>query len=141
MIKTEVIGHLGNDAVVNNVNGKSVVNFSVAHTEKYKDSNGVETTNTIWVSCSYWAERIGVATYLKRGTQVYVEGQPSLKTYVDNQNKTQAQLSLRVRNIQLLGGAKQEQVQPQQNNYPSNPQDVLTDKQKEFLEQKDDLPF
>ena len=31
MLKTQAIGHLGNDAVVNNVNGKNVINFNVAH--------------------------------------------------------------------------------------------------------------
>ncbi|MBD0352663.1 MAG: single-stranded DNA-binding protein, partial [Flavisolibacter sp.] len=40
MIKMQVIGNLGKDCVVNNVNGKSVINFTVAHTEKYKDSQG-----------------------------------------------------------------------------------------------------
>ena len=37
MIKLQVIGNLGKDAVVNNVNGKSVINFNVAHTERFKD--------------------------------------------------------------------------------------------------------
>ena len=40
MIKMQVIGHLGQDATVNNVNGKSVINFSVAHSEKYKNKDG-----------------------------------------------------------------------------------------------------
>jgi hypothetical protein len=35
MIKLQVIGHLGRDGVVNNVNGKNVINFSVAHAEKF----------------------------------------------------------------------------------------------------------
>lgn len=31
-----VIGNLGKDAIANNVNGKTVINFSVASTERYK---------------------------------------------------------------------------------------------------------
>ncbi len=42
MIKLLVIGNLGKDAVLNNVNGKNVINFTVAHTEKYKDAQGVQ---------------------------------------------------------------------------------------------------
>ena len=37
MIKLQVIGNLGRDAVMNNVNGKTVINFTVAHSEKYKE--------------------------------------------------------------------------------------------------------
>ena len=40
MIKLQVIGNLGKDALVNNVNGKTVINFNVAHTERYKDAQG-----------------------------------------------------------------------------------------------------
>ena len=48
MIKLLVIGNLGKDAVVNNVNGKSVINFSVAHTEKYKDAQGNQKDRTVY---------------------------------------------------------------------------------------------
>ena len=34
MIKMQVIGNLGKDCLVNNVNGRTVINFCVAHTEK-----------------------------------------------------------------------------------------------------------
>ena len=40
MIKLQIIGNLGKDCVVNTVNGKNVINFTVAHTEKYSDSPG-----------------------------------------------------------------------------------------------------
>lgn len=66
MIKLQVIGHLGQDATVNNVNGKSVINFSVAHSEKYKNKDGVEVNKSIWVSAAYWTDKINVAMYLKK---------------------------------------------------------------------------
>ena len=49
MIKLQAIGHLGKDAIVNNVNGKNVINFTVAHTEKFKDAQGVQKDKTVWV--------------------------------------------------------------------------------------------
>ena len=52
MIKMQVIGRLGKDCVVNTVNGKNVINFTVAHSEKYKDSQGVLQEKTIWVDCA-----------------------------------------------------------------------------------------
>lgn len=101
MIKMQVLGNLGQDAIVNNVNGKSVINFSVAHTERFKAQGGDMIDKTTWVSCSYWTDKTGVAAYLKKGTQVYVEGVPEANTYVKN-GQTLPTLKLRVTNIQLL---------------------------------------
>jgi single-strand DNA-binding protein len=53
MIKLQVIGNLGKDCIVNTVNGKNVINFTVAHTEKYRDSQGNNQERTTWVDCAY----------------------------------------------------------------------------------------
>ncbi len=103
MIKLQVIGNLGRDAVVNNVNGRNVINFSVAHTERFKDSSGEQKERTVWVDCAYWSDRTAIAPYLKKGTQVYVEGSPDVRTYQTQDGKQGASLSLRVQNVQLLG--------------------------------------
>jgi single-strand DNA-binding protein len=103
MIKLQVIGNLGKDCVVNSVNGKNVMNFTVAHTEKYKDNTGAQREKTIWVDCAYWNERTSISPYLKKGTQVYVEGTPEVRTYTTQDGKSGASLSLRVLSIQLLG--------------------------------------
>lgn len=117
MIKLQVIGNLGRDCVVNNVNGKTVMNFTVAHTERYRDAQGNQQERTIWVDCAYWSDRTAVAPYLKKGTQVYVEGTPEVRTYPKNDGSTGASLSLRVQNVQLLGTKQEGQqggFQPQQ---------------------------
>lgn len=80
MLKLNVIGHLGKDAVVNNVNGKSVINFSVAHSEKIRDAQGNQNDKTVWVECAYWTDRVAIAPYLKKGTQVYAEGNGDIRT-------------------------------------------------------------
>jgi single-strand DNA-binding protein len=103
MIKMQVIGRLGKDCVVNTVNGKNVINFTVAHSEKFKDSQGVLQEKTIWVDCAYWTDRTAVAPYLQKGTQVYVEGQPEAKAFQRNDGTPGSSLSLRVREVQLLG--------------------------------------
>jgi single-strand DNA-binding protein len=103
MIKLQVIGNLGKDCLTNTVNGKNVINFNVAHTEKFRDAQGNQKDKTIWVECAYWTDRVGIAPYLKKGTQVYVEGNPEVKTYPKNDGTTGVSLSLRVVNVQLLG--------------------------------------
>ena len=103
MIKLQVIGNLGKDCVTNTVNGKSVINFNVAHTEKFRNNQGVQQDKTIWVECAYWTDRTAIAPYLKKGTQVYVEGSPEVRTYPKNDGTTGVSLSLRVVSVQLLG--------------------------------------
>jgi len=103
MIKMQVIGNLGKDCLTNTVNGKSVINFNVAHTERFRDSQGVQRDKTIWVECAYWTDRTAVANYLRKGTQVYVEGAPDVRTYPKNDGTTGVSLSLRVFSVQLLG--------------------------------------
>ncbi|HEX2631100.1 MAG TPA: single-stranded DNA-binding protein [Chitinophagaceae bacterium] len=103
MIKMQVIGRLGKDCTVNTVNGKNVINFTVAHSEKYKDNQGNLVEKTTWVECAYWTDRTAVATYLTKGTQVYAEGQPEARAYAKNDGGPGASLILRVREVQLLG--------------------------------------
>lgn len=104
MIKMQIIGNLGKDCVVNTVNGKNVINFTVAHTEKYKDSQGIQQEKTTWVDCAYWTDRTALAQYLTKGKQVYVEGQPEARSFQRNDGTPGSSLSLRVRDVQLLGG-------------------------------------
>ncbi len=103
MIKMQVIGRLGKDCLVNNVNGRNVINFTVAHSERYKDSQGNQQEKTIWVDCAYWTDRTAIAPYLVKGTQVFVEGQPEVRTFTKNDGTAGSALSLRVREVQLLG--------------------------------------
>jgi len=132
MIKLQIIGHLGRDATVNNVNGKTVINFSVANSEKFKDAQGVEINKTTWVNCSLWAERTALVQYLKKGTQVYCEGMPDIHQYKSTSSgQMEANIRLRVQNIQLLGAAKKEE---KQNN------STVSTEAADFTE-PDDLPF
>ena len=103
MIKLQVIGNLGKDCITNTVNGKNVINFNVAHTEKFKDAQGNQKERTTWVDCAYWTDRTGIAPYLKKGTQVYAEGTPEVRTYPKNDGTTGVSLTLRVNMVQLLG--------------------------------------
>ena len=103
MIKMQVIGRLGKDCIVNQVNGKNVINFTVAHSEKYRDSQGNNQEKTTWVDCAYWTDRTAVAPYLQKGTQVFVEGTPEVRSFTRQDGTAGASLSLRIREVQLLG--------------------------------------
>src|SRR3954464_13747114 len=106
MIKLQIVGNLGKDCIVKEVNGKNVINFSVAHTERYKDSQGNQKERTTWVECAYWTDRTAVSQYLKRGQMVYAEGAPDADAYLNKDNQAAATLRMRVQSLQLLGSAK-----------------------------------
>lgn len=143
MIKLQVIGNLGKDALVNNVNGKSVINFTVAHTEKFKDAQGNQKDRTIWVDCAYWTDRTAIAPYLKKGVQVYVEGNPDVRTYTTQDGRNGATLTVRVVNVQLLGAKPSQEggftgnTSYQTSNNVSQPAPQVAS----MAEPLDDLPF
>ena len=104
MIKLQIIGNLGKDCIVKEVNGKNVINFSVAHTERFKDSTGAQKERTTWVECAFWTDRTAIAPYLKKGQLVFAEGSAEADGYMNKENQAAATLRMRVRDIQLLGG-------------------------------------
>lgn len=100
--KITLIGHLGNDPDVREVNGKKVANFSLATTEKR--GNGEEKTE--WFRIAFW-ERTAeiVEKYLKKGSQVFVEGRLSTREYTDKEGKSRTSLEVLGQNLTLLGSA------------------------------------
>ena len=112
MLKIEIIGNIGNDAVVKDFNGKKNIAFNVAHSEKYKDAQGNAVEKTTWVSVLKPGEST-VVQYLKKGTGVYVCGDLSVKAYTDSQHQTRVGVNCIAREVQLLPG-KRDQNQSQQ---------------------------
>jgi single-strand DNA-binding protein len=151
MIKLQIVGNLGADCIQKEVNGKTVINFNVAHTEKFKDAQGNLKERTTWVNCAYWTDRTAVAQYLKKGKQVYVEGTPEAEAYTNKENQPAATLRMRVRDLQLLGGnidgsqgnsgsyaSAPASSSSSGSNYSSNSNKAVT---ADMEEPADDLPF
>ncbi|HEY5391020.1 MAG TPA: single-stranded DNA-binding protein [Hanamia sp.] len=149
MIKLQIIGHIGADCTTNEVNGKSVINFNVAHSEKYKDQQGNQVEKTIWVKCAYWTDRTALAQYLKKGQLIYAEGTPEAEGYLSKENQNAASLKLRVFQVQLLGSKNDSQPGGSQQNssYQSPNTSTNTNTNANQLapsqveEAADDLPF
>lgn len=104
-----MIGYLGKDAVVQIHGTESVINFSLCHTDKYKDASGQKYEKATWVSCSWWVESTNVAQYLKKGTLIWAEGVPEAKNWKDKQGESKAFLNMRVMRVELLGGKREDQ--------------------------------
>lgn len=108
MLQVEIIGNIGNDAQVKDFNGKKYISFNVAHSEKFKNQQGVETERTTWVSVLKPGES-AVAQYLKKGTPVFVRGDLSVKAYKDNAGNWQVGVNCLAREVRLLPGGKRDQ--------------------------------
>src|SRR5215212_2706975 len=115
MIKLQIVGNLGKDCIVKEVNGKNVINFSVAHTERYKDNQGNQKERTTWVECAYWTDRTTVSQYLTKGKMVYAEGSPEADAYTNKEGQPAATLRMRVQSLQLLGSGGDNQGSNQGN--------------------------
>jgi len=140
MIKMQIIGHLGKDAVLNFHGTDSVLNFSLAHTDKYKDGNGQLVQKATWVSCSYWVDsKSTLGQYLKKGAVVYCEGFPEARGFEHN-GKVSGELKMRVKFLQLLGGGNREGGQ---NSQPSQqaPQPAPDTGGYVSVDDGNDLPF
>jgi single-strand DNA-binding protein len=143
MIKLQVIGNLGKDCIVKEINGKNVINFSVAHHEKFKDASGTPKERTTWVECAFWTDRTAIAPYLKKGQLVFAEGSPEADGYMNKDNQPSATLRMRVRDIQLLGG-RTEGNSDNTNAASSQPSSYSPGRNTvpaEMDEAADDLPF
>lgn len=99
MIAAVVSGNLGKDAELKNVDGTSVVSFSVA-SRRY--AGGEEHTD--WVSVSFWGKRAeAVSKYLTKGKSVACRGNVWVREYTHNNEKRHS-LECRADDVELLGG-------------------------------------
>jgi single-strand DNA-binding protein len=84
--KVTLLGRLGRDPEVRNFqNGGRVVNFSLATSERWKDSDGNQKERTEWHNVAIFNEHLaGIAEkYLRKGSLVYLEGQLQTRKWQD----------------------------------------------------------
>lgn len=103
-----VLGRIAKAAEVKEISpGKSVINFTVVHSEKYLQG-GQSKEKAAWYNCAIFraSDKTGVAPYLKKGTTVYIIGEVSARPYIVEENgekKAKAQLNILVGHVELCG--------------------------------------
>jgi len=153
--KSILLGSLGNDPIVRySPNGTAFANFSVATSETWKDKNtGEKRERTDWHNIVIQGKLAEVAgQYLKKGSQVYIEGKMRTRKYQgnDGQDKYITEVIVGIDGkMQMLGGRGGESSgqsqggqsgwgQPQQ---PQQAQPADWSKQNPDGEWIDDIPF
>lgn len=105
MLQTTIIGNLGADAEVKELNGRKFVSFNVAHSERWTDENNVQCERTLWVSCILNGDGGNLLPYLKKGTSIYAIGRTSTRVYSSKKERGfVAGLNLSITHIELIGG-------------------------------------
>ena len=132
--KAILLGNLGKDPEIRRLDeGRAVANFSIATSESYKNKAGEKVTNTEWHNIVLWSPLAEIAeNYLKKGSQVYIEGKISNRSYEDKEGVKKYISEVVGRDITLLGRAPESQQQNDSSSTENdNPEAV----------QEDDLPF
>ena len=104
--KVILIGNLGADPELRYTgSGTAVCNFNLATTESYKDRDGNQVENTEWHRIVAWARLAEICgEYLKKGRQVYIEGQLQTRQWEDKDGNTRYTTEIKAREMQMLGG-------------------------------------
>ena len=144
--KVLLIGRLGADPEIKQmVNGKSVARLSLATSQSWKDKNsGEKKEKTEWHRIVVFNEGLVnvVQQYLKKGAQIYVEGQLTTRKWKDEQSgqdKYSTEIVIQGYNssLTMLGGNNQANNIPSQDSGKSV-EDTSQDISKDL---DDDIPF
>ena len=104
--KVIIVGNLGADPETRYLpSGDAVTSIRVATTDRYKDKQSGEMREaTEWHSISFFGKLAEIAgQYLKKGSQVYVEGSLRTRKYTDKNGVEKYATDIRADTMQMLG--------------------------------------
>ncbi len=105
--KVIIVGNLGRDPETRYMpNGEAVTNVAVATTESWKDKNSGEKKElTEWHRITFYRKLAEIAgQYLKKGSQVYVEGRLQTRKWTDKDGVEKYTTEIIADTMQMLGG-------------------------------------
>lgn len=103
--KVILVGNLGADPEMRYLpSGEAVVNLRLATTDTWKDKDGNKQEATEWHRVSYFGRQAEVCgQYLKKGSQIYVEGSIRTRKYQDKDGQEKYATEIRGDRMQMLG--------------------------------------
>jgi single-strand DNA-binding protein len=105
--KVILVGHLGQDPQTRAMpSGKSVVNLRLATTDQWRDrQTGENKENTEWHTVVMFDRLAEIAAeYLRKGSQVYVEGKLRTRKWQDKDGHDRYSTEIVANEMQMLGG-------------------------------------
>jgi len=138
--KVIIVGNLGRDPETRHLpSGEAITHVALATSDRWKDkSSGEQREATEWHRVTFFGKLGEIAEqYLRKGSQVYVEGKLRTRKYMDKDGVERSATEIIADQMQMLGGRNEDQPQqaapsPNSNKKPPARQSSAFD---------DDIPF
>lgn len=136
--KVILLGNLGKDPETKYMsNGEAVTNITLATTETWKDKNGEKQEKTEWHRVTFYRKLAEIAgQYLKKGSQVYIEGRLETRKWTDKSGVERYTTEIIAHEMKMTGSkpGQSEQRQPEKAAPKQNSGSG-------FEDMDDDIPF
>ncbi len=147
--KVILIGNLGRDPETRYMpDGGAITNISVATTDVWKDKNGEKQEKTEWHRVAFFGKLAEIAgEYLKKGSQVYVEGRLQTRKWQDKDGNDKYTTEIVADRMQMLGsrqgmgGADREAASEPAAARPAASKPAAKAAGGKFDDFEDDIPF
>ncbi len=150
--KVILVGNLGKDPEVRYApSGDAIANVTLATTENWKDKNGEKQEKTEWHRVSFFGKTAEVVgQYLKKGSQVYVEGRIQTRKWTDKEGQERYTTEIVADKMQMLGsrsgstsmdGDSGESRRPAAARPASSSSPASKSSGSSFDDMEDDIPF
>jgi len=124
---TIIVGNVGRDPELRYTqSGTAVCDFSVAVSRRWTDrQSGQQREKTTWFRVSAWRALAETASqYVHKGMQIMVAGEVDVSAYMGQDGEPRGSLDLAARDIQFLGRAGERMDVSDDEDYPSEPEDL-----------------
>lgn len=132
----QLFGNITKNAIVGTTKtGKTVINFTIALNDDYKNKEGKKVKQATFIRCEYWIKNTELANYLTKGKQVEVWAHLYPSIYTNKQGEATANINGKVDRIQFHGGNSRYNTTNDHNN------ERITAAKPAAVESEDDAPF
>jgi len=150
--KVILVGHLGKDPETRYMtNGEAVANITVATSESWKDkTSGEKQEKTEWHRVTFYRRLAEIAgEYLKKGSQVYIEGRLETRKWQDKEGKDRYTTEIIANEMKMLGSRQgagdrtqsEDRGEPVMASEPRAGGGAAKKPAGKFEEMDDDIPF
>ena len=103
--RVQLIGHVGNDPEIKNLEGgKKVANLTIATNDSYKNEKGEKVEQTEWHKVVAWGKIAEIIEkYVTKGKEIAVEGKLTHRSYEDKTGEKRYITEVVANDILLLG--------------------------------------
>ena len=118
--KVIIVGNLGRDPENRYLpSGEQVTSIAVATTDRWRDkASGEQKEQTEWHRISFFGKLAEIAgQYLKKGSQVYIEGRLRTRKYTDKEGIDRYATEIIADTMQMLGSRQEGQQSTGRNSY------------------------